>query len=47
MLKQSWNSFALAGAVRKETKRAVGAGLLREPDADRFVRHAEASRVLR
>lgn len=47
MLKQCRNSFALAGAVRKETKRAVGAGLLLEPDADRLVRQAEASRVLR
>jgi hypothetical protein len=47
MLKQCWNSFAPTGAVRKATKRAVGAGLLLKPDADRLVRQAEASRELR
>ena len=47
MLKQCWNSFAPAGAVRKATKRAVGTGLLLKPDADRLVRQAEASRELR
>ena len=34
-------------AVRKATERAVRAGFLLEPDADRLVRQAEASKVLR
>lgn len=34
-------------AVRKATERALGAGFLLKPDADRLVRQAEASKVLR
>lgn len=47
-LEERYGSHAgYVAAVRKATERAMAAGFLLQPDADKLIRQAEASRVLR